>query len=775
MRFPLSLLGLSTQVAFKSDVQPGLSRNASMAPTRAQKSDFALKETGVFSPQDMLELARPSAGVANLPGDLVLVPFSVYSFKEKKNNKFVSLVPLESTAKPLEIPVSLPYSSSAPLICRARGEVFWLDTRTIGHAVEDEGNLDLYALSIDFETNTAASVLSSEPPALIGSFPTTTATNFQYSLSSGRLIFSDYVFADGNLSSVKEQDEAYENRGNTALVYDETYERHWDTWMGPKTASLFSVQLRRDPDRKWIMATEFDNLLKGTGHSSPVEPFGGTDDFSVVGSSVLYTAKDPKLPQAWHTKQNVYLVSTVDPGNPKELTSGEQGATHSPVLNREATKAAWLELAEDGYEADKANIVVYDLLKGVRFTLGEKWDRSPDSLAFSLDGTLLYLTAGDHAKVKVFVLPIPPTPEKSTSHLALAPKFYTPVPLVHSGAASGIQPLSNGRLLFSRSSFTSPNDVYLIHGLETFEQQIKALASDTTLEFKGKIGQLTHFTADALEGKDLVGGEEFWFKGALDKDVQGWVLKPKGWKQSDQKKWPVLLLIHGGPQSAWEDQWSTRWNPNVFAQQGYFTVLINPTGSTTFGQEFTDGIAEDWGGKPFVDMIAGWKYVLDSYPQIDADRAVAAGASWGGYAINWIQGHPEYNFNFKALVCHDGVFDSNYNGYTTEELFFFNHEWGGRPWEPKSKALSEKFSPSNFVHKWSTPQLLIHGSKDYRLPETESLGPFHALQQLGIPTRLVVFPNENHWVLNHGNSLKWHYEVFKWFNEFVGDGTVQNV
>ncbi|KAJ6563539.1 Alpha/Beta hydrolase protein [Mycena sp. CBHHK59/15] len=678
-----------------------------MTTTRAQKSSFALKEgVDIFSPKDLVELERPGAGIANSVGDLVLVPYSKYSFKEKKNNKFVYLASLASTFKPLEIPLA------------KGGEAFWLDTRTVGHAVEDEGNIDLYALDIKFEANSDVGVLSAEPPILIGSFPTTTATNFQYSLSSGVLVFSDYVYADGNLSSTKEQDEAWENRGPLHSA-------------GPKAASLFSVVLRRDPDRKWVMAAEFDNLLKGTGHSSPVEPFGGTDDFSVVGTSVLYTCKDPTLPQGWHTKQNVYLVNTADPGNPKELTSGKQGAIHSPVLNFDATKAAWLELAEDGYEADKyANIVVYDIRKGVRFTLIQDWDRSPDSLAFSSDGRLLYLTTGDHAKVKVFVLPIPPTPEESTTHLSLATKFSTPVPLIHSGAASGVQPLPNGRLLFSRSSFASPNDVYLIHDLKTFEDNL--MASQTTLEFKGRIEKLTHFTADALAGKDLDEGEEFWFKGALDKDVQGWVLKPKGWKKSDKKKWPVVLLIHG-----------------VFAQQGYFTVLINPTGSTTFGQEFTDAITGDWGGKPFVDMIAGWKHVLDT----------------------WIQGHPEFGFNFKALVCHDGVFDSNYNGYTTEELYFFNHE----PWEKKSKELSEKFSPSNYVNKWSTPQLLIHGSKDYRLPETESLGPFHALQQLGIPSRLVIFPNENHWVLDHGNSLKWHYEVFKWFNEFVGDGTTVKV
>ncbi|KAK7048493.1 dipeptidyl-peptidase 5 [Favolaschia claudopus] len=753
MRFPLgltNLLGLSTQVAFKSTTQ-----NPSRMPSnRVANSNFALKEgADIFSPKNLVELGRPGAGVANEAGDLVLVPFSKYSFKDKKNSKSIFLAPLESTIKPFEIPFA------------KGGEAFWIDSRTIAHAVEDDGNIDLYAVDLKFETNSDA--VSAEAPQLIGSFPTTTATNFQYSAKTSTLVFSDNVHADGNLSTVKEQDEAWENRGNTAMVYDETYERHWDAWIGPKSSSLFSVQLARGSDGKWTMGTDFANLLKGTGHSAPVEPFGGTDDFSVAGDKVLYTTKDADLPKAWHTKQNIYIVSTIDPGNPKELTSGQQGATRSPVLNSDATKAAWLELAKDGYESDKANIVVYDLVKDVRFTITQKWDRSADSLIFSTDGKLLYLTAGDEAKVNVFVLPIPPTPAESTTHPDLPAKFEKPVVLVNSGAASGLQLLPNGRLLFSRSSLTSPNDVYVIRGLKSFEEDLQA--SESSLEFKGSVEQITRFTADDLKGKDLDAGEEFWFKGALDKDIQGWILRPKGWSKDDKKKWPVVLLIHGGPQGAWEDQWSTRWNPNIFAQQGYFVVAINPTGSTTFGQELTDAIKEDWGGKPFVDLRAGWKYILDTYPQIDADRAVAAGASWGGYAINWIQGHPEFGFNFKALFCHDGVFDASYNGYSTEELFFFNHEWGGRPWDPKSKELLTKYSPANYVANWSTPQLIVHGSKDYRLADTEGISAFHALQQLGIPSRLVVFPNENHWVLNHGNSLKWHYEVFKWFDEFVGE------
>jgi len=415
----------------------------------------------------------------------------------------------------------------------------------------------------------------------------------------------------------------------------------------------------------------------------------------------------------------------------------------------------------------RAKIVIYDLEKDVRFTLTQDWDRSPSELAFSKDGSFIYFTAGDNARVKVFTLPVPPTPSHSTTHPKLDAKFTTPTVVVLSNAATGLQTLSSDRILFSQSSLTSTKDVFIIRDLKLLEKAI--LAGDQVNSIQTQAERITHFSESELENKTLSPGEEFWFKGAADKDVQGWTIKPKGWKAGEKKKWPVILFIHGGPQGIWGDDWSTRWNPNVFAQQGYFIIMINPTGSTTFGQEFTDAISEDWGGKPFVDMINGWKYALNQHPEIDPERAVAAGASWGGYAINWIQSNPEFGFGFKALFCHDGVFDPRYNGYSTDELFFFNNEWGGRPWDEKAKSLLQQFNPAELVHKWSTPQLIVHGSKDYRLPETEGIGAFHALQQLGIPSRLVIFPDENHWVLDPGNSLKWHYEVLRWFDEYVGE------
>ncbi|KAI5983492.1 alpha beta-hydrolase [Pisolithus albus] len=659
---------------------------------------------------------------ASPDGDLALVPISQYSFDDRKTHKSLAIVPLESGYQKYTFP--LPRG----------GDAFWIDSP------EGEKKQDIFAVLVTYEQG---SVTIGEP-VLVGSLPVTTAADFRYSSSSGVLVFSAYVHADGDLESVTANDEAYDNRGNTALVYDQTFERQWDTWVGPKHKSLFTVKLHKDHG-KYVLGNSFTNVLKHTNLSTPVEPFGGKDDFDISDSQIVFTAKDPKLPKAMHTKQNIYLVSFVG-SDLLELTSGVHGATHAPVFNRQGTKVAWLQLDEDGHESDRHKVVIHDLAKGISFTVTQEWDRSPNALAFSEDGDFLYLTAEDIARVKVFVLPVPPTPNRNTSHPKLSDPYKTPIALTSSHAASGIQILPNGRISFAVSSLTSPKDV---------EADVISMIPEAEI-YRGELTQITKFSADSLQGKALHPGEEFWFEGATQQ-IHGWTVTPPG------------------PESCWQDSWSTRWNPNVFANQGYFVVMINPTGSTSFGQNLTEGIKEDWGGKPFIDLRNGWKYILGHYPQVDPERAVAAGASWGGYAINWIQGNPEYGFNFKALFCHDGVFDTTYNGYATDELFFFNHEWGGRPWEPKSLELSRKYSPAYTVSKWSTPQLIVHGSKDYRLPETDGIAVFHALQQLGVPSRLVVFPDENHWVLNAGNSLKWHYEVFRWFDEYVGKTGCQQI
>ncbi|KIJ64627.1 hypothetical protein HYDPIDRAFT_112010 [Hydnomerulius pinastri MD-312] len=748
----LGLLGLSVQQPLVPSPHPPIENTSAQSTAMSPSKEFSLKSSpDVLSPQDMLSLPRPGAPVANAAGDLALISVSKYSFDDRKTHKSLAIVALEAGSQAYDLPLP------------SGGDAFWLDERTIAHVVETGKDKDkkqeLFAIPVTFDKGS----VSTGEPVSAGSFPVTTAADFRYS-KTGVLVFSAYVYADGDLQAVKANDEKYENRGNTALVYDQTLERQWDTWVTPKHKSLFSVRLSKKQG-KYVLENDFPNALKGTELSSPVEPFGGTDDFDISDNQIIFTTKDPKLPKAWHTKQDIYLVN-FDGSGLVELTSGVvHGATHSPVFNHQGTKVAWLQLDTDGNEADRQKIVIHDIAKGVSFTITQAWDRSPNALAFSESGDFIYFTAEDIARVKVFALPVPPTPSSSTSHPNLTAPYTTPVALTTQHAVSGIQVLPNNRLSFAMNSLTSPNDAYVLSNLQRVEADILAQASDG---YRGELTQITKFSADSLQGKHLHPGEEFWFQGALQK-IQGWILTPPGYKSTDVKKWPVLMIIHGGPESSWADSWSTRWNPNVFANQGYVVVAINPTGSTSFGQKLTEGIIEDWGGKPFVDLKNGWDYVLQNYPQIDSSRAVAAGASYGGYAINWIQGNPEFGFGFKALVCHDGVFDTTYNGYATDELFFFNHEWGGRPWDPKSFELSRKFSPAYTVSKWATPELIIHGSKDYRLPEGDGIAVFHALQQLGVPSRLMIFPDENHWVLNAGNSLKWHHEVFRWFDEYVGE------
>lgn len=262
-------------------------------------------------------------------------------------------------------------------------------------------------------------------------------------------------------------------------------------------------------------------------------------------------------------------------------------------------------------------------------------------------------------------------------------------------------------------------------------------------------------------------GEEFWFSGAdPDKQVHGFIMKPHGYQEG--KRYGMIFLVHGGPQSAWTDSWSTRWNPNCWTAAGYVAVMINPTGSTGYGQEFVNAINQNWGGSPFKDLVAGLQFVKRVYgDMIDTERMAMAGGSYGGYMCNWMQGHNDI-LGFKAFICHDGILDTKNAYFGTEELYFAEHDMGGAPWEVPQTY--ERWSPHNHIRNWKTPELVIHGGLDYRLPDTEAIGMFNALQRKGVPSKFVYFPKENHWVLNPLNSRRWYQEVLGWMDEWIGHG-----
>jgi dipeptidyl aminopeptidase/acylaminoacyl peptidase len=280
--------------------------------------------------------------------------------------------------------------------------------------------------------------------------------------------------------------------------------------------------------------------------------------------------------------------------------------------------------------------------------------------------------------------------------------------------------------------------------------------------------QFTHENDALLAQLNLPPLEDFWFTGSNNVKMHGFIVKPPQFEAG--KKFPVLLLVHGGPQGAWLDSWSTRWNYQMFATGGYGLVILNPTGSTGYGQKLTDGVSKDWGGKTYVDLMKGLDAALKANPWMDSTRMAAAGGSYGGYMVNWIAGHTN---RFKALVSHAGPFNLENMYAATEELWFPEWEYGGPFWNPTAMATQyRKYSPHLFAQNFKTPTLVIHGELDYRVPYTEGLSMFTSLRRQGVEARIVVYPDEGHWILKPQNSQRWYQEVHGWLGKYLTKGLV---
>jgi len=331
----------------------------------------------------------------------------------------------------------------------------------------------------------------------------------------------------------------------------------------------------------------------------------------------------------------------------------------------------------------------------------------------------------------------------------------TVVELISTGNNLGMLPCKNSdTVVLSRDLFVAPADLWKF-----------SLENWRTKATQPAVTQLTQFNKDLLSPLWMAAGESFYFNHTDGTRIQGWLFKPYGWDST--KKYPLAQLIHGGPESAWLDDWSYRWNPQLWASRGYATIAINPRGSTGFGQNFTDAVQHQWGGVPFEDLMQGNDYILKTYSWIDSTKQTACGASYGGFMINWINGHDN---RFKSMVCHDGVFSSIGMYYSTDEIFFNEYEFGPPPYlSADNKAAYDKWNPSLFVDNWQTPTLVVQGGRDYRIPEAEGIGAFTALQRLGIDSEFMYFPEENHWVLKQQNSIMWYTEVLAWLDKYTGN------
>ena len=503
-----------------------------------------------------------------------------------------------------------------------------------------------------------------------------------------------------------------------ARTYDQLFVRHWDTWADGTRSQLFVLPLTAagaPGNGKAIVGA-----LVG---DTPSKPFGGGEEiaWSPDGKTIYFAMREAGRIEPLATNLDIFEAPADGSRAPVNLTADNKATDNQPVVSPDGRKLAWFAMRRPGYEADRQVLTVRDLATGKTVSLTERWDRSVGSIAWAPDSKSLYVTAEDTQENPLWRV------DAQNGQVNVASVNVTP-----------------GGVIVAMDSLTAPDDFYRIAG-------------------KGAPERLTSVNAAKLAGVDMPEVTRFSFKGANGDTAWGYAVKPNGLGG----KAPIAFMVHGGPQGSSNNSWSYRWNPAVFAGAGYGLVAVDFHGSTGYGQAFTDAIRNNWGGWPLEDLKKGLAAATEKFPWLDADNACALGASYGGYMMNWIEG--QWPDRFKCIVQHDGVFDARAMAYETEELWFDEWEHGGKAYY-EDPAAFEKWNPVNYVDKWKTPMLVITGEKDFRIPYTQGIAAFTALQRRDIPSRLIVNPNENHWVLKPRNSRQWYGEVIGWMDRWTGKG-----
>ncbi|MEO5937911.1 MAG: S9 family peptidase [Sphingomonas sp.] len=522
---------------------------------------------------------------------------------------------------------------------------------------------------------------------------------------------------------VKKADDAGNGR-----TYDRLFVRHWNVWADGTRSQLFVLPMAGGKASGYGKAIE--GALVG---DSPSKPSGGGEEvsWSADGKTVFFALREAGRIEALSTNLDIFSAPADGSAPPTNLTDANEGMDNLPTASPDGKYLAWIAMKRPGYEADRQVLMIRDFTTGKVTALTESWDRSVGSIAWSLDSKTIFVTAEDTQENPIW---------------SVSPTTGKVARLTKEGNVSAVVPTAKG-LVFAMNSLTAPDDFYWLAGKKTT--------------------RLTSVNADKLAGIDMPVVRRFNFAGANNDTVWGYVVTPGG--MQNPPKLPIAFIVHGGPQSTSNNGWSFRWNPAVFAGAGYAVVAVDFHGSTGYGQAFSDAIRNNWGGWPLDDVQKGLKAATDKFPELDGNNACALGASYGGYMMNWIES--QWPDRFKCIVQHDGVFDARAMAYETEELWFDEWEHGGKAYY-EDPAAFEKWNPVNFVDKWKTPQLVITSEGDYRIPYTQGIAAFTALQRRDIPSRLVVFPGGSHWVLAPKESRQWYREVLGWLGKWTGKNAV---
>ncbi len=553
--------------------------------------------------------------------------------------------------------------------------------------------------------------------------------SYKVSADGTRIAVSMDVYPDCGADLGCTVDRLKEKEGAKAsgVLYEQLFVRHWDTWADGRHSRLFVTTPARGD-------TAPAPVLVGAGKSDPVgnvpsRPFGGADEYtwSPDGRSLVFAMRVADAGEPWSTNLDLYEYRD---GKPlRNLTASNPATDTGPVFSADGRTLYYRAMKRAGFEADRYGLMAMDLRSGKVREIAPDWDRSADGIVLSADGRTLYTSA---------------------QHVGQHPLFAVDL-------ASGKVEQVTGEGSIGGFDIAGDTLAYLHNSLETGNQLFTASLSNPSAA-----RAITPSASEMLPEVSFGQYEQFTFAGWNGAQVHGYVVKP--WNYQEGKRYPVAFLIHGGPQGSFGNGWSYRWNPQTYAGQGYAVVMIDFHGSTGYGQAFTDAISGDWGDKPLVDLQKGWAAAQQKYPFLDGDRACALGASYGGYMVNWIAG--QWNEAWKCLVNHNGVFDTRSMGLVTEELWFTEWEFGGTV--ASNPEAYEKYNPARHIDKWKVPMLVVAGQNDFRVPVDQSLSSFTALQRAGIESKLLYFPDENHWVLKPHNSILWHDTVNAWLKKHIG-------
>ncbi len=540
----------------------------------------------------------------------------------------------------------------------------------------------------------------------------------------GRLIaFVSDVYpecADDECNRKREQ--AAESSKVKAKITDRLLYRHWNTWKEGKRTHVFVANVDGSGAARDLTPGDYD---------APPFSLGGPPDYAFSpDSKELIFARNTDKVEATSTNADIFTIP-VTGGEARRITEKNLAADLSPVYSPDGRFVAYRAQSKPGFESDRWQLMLYDRKTNETRSLTAQLDTNVESIAFTQDGKTIFLTGLERGRQLVYTVP--------TAGGAISK-------LITDGFNDDVKVSADGKtIIFTRSTATMPTEIF----------RANADGSNVT--------QLTKTNESFMAPFGLKPAEEVMWDGAGGTKISGYIVKPANFSPS--KKYPLLVLIHGGPQSAFNNSWGYRWNPQVFASAGYVVLMPNPRGSLGFGQQFVDEISGDWGGKAYTDIMNGVAHVL-GLGYVDKERIGAAGASYGGYMVNWIEGHnDDPRFQFKTLVSHAGIFNTAAMAAATEEQWFTDWEFKGTAWE--NPQLYERWSPHLFVKNFKTPMLVVHGELDYRVPVGEGLQLFTALQRRGIESRLMYFPDEGHWIMKPQNSVLWYNTVLDWLGKYL--------